>query len=147
MSGYAYQDLRPKDAAEAVEVFTLGGHGVTLVTQLDGKVVGTGEPGPVFRALAEMVFADSSDNDDSMHHAVPYEAYPQRGVPGGSDGSGGSRGSGGTAGPSVVPKVVPKVPLQVYNGPSPKLGLLVAAAVGVFSTFAFYLGTRSRQIG
>ena len=48
----------------------LRSHGATYVSHLDGAAVGDGHPGPVFRAVAELVHADSLNGEEHTRLAM-----------------------------------------------------------------------------
>lgn len=71
---FVYQDISLKEALErSVEVIGFGGGHLSAITELDGKKIGDGNPGPVFTRLNELVEADFVSPSGEFLDDIPYE--------------------------------------------------------------------------
>ena len=74
LMGFQYADITPSQAREAIEVVGFGGGHVSPIVTFDGKQVGDGKPGPVFRALHALLDRDAQAGSPNVD-VVPYEVY------------------------------------------------------------------------
>ena len=102
-----------------------------------GKAVGDGKPGPVFKAIAELVYQDSLLSEG--HTAIPYDIYAAAAVPPES-------ATAAAPAPSASdPAHAPTTPALLQPRAqvlAPRQLVTIAAAVGVASVLSFLLGAR-----
>jgi branched-chain amino acid aminotransferase len=66
-----FADIRPADVRQAVEAMLVGTtKDVTLVREFDGRPVGDGRPGPVFRKLSALLLDDMRTNKKILTPAL-----------------------------------------------------------------------------
>jgi branched-chain amino acid aminotransferase len=75
LTGVAQAPVPLEEAYAARELLSLGGGGIVPVTSLNGRTIGDGRPGPVFRALWAAL--DDDLRNDALTHEIPYAAYQQ----------------------------------------------------------------------
>ncbi len=74
IDGFEFKDVSPAEASSAIEMVGMGGHGVEVITKLNGKPVGDGNIGPVGRKLVETVHKDLLSNEEHLQE-IPYSSY------------------------------------------------------------------------
>jgi 4-amino-4-deoxychorismate lyase len=73
LAGVTQAPVPLAEAYAARELLSLGGGGIVPITALNGRTIGDGRPGPVFRALWAAL--DDDLRNDALTHEIPYAAY------------------------------------------------------------------------
>jgi len=71
LKGFEFCDVTPEEAFKCVEMIGFGGAHVSSIVKLDGQVVGSGTPGPIFKAFDALLSDDMRLNTDLLD-SVPY---------------------------------------------------------------------------
>lgn len=75
IAGVALVHLTPNDLFTAKEAYSLGGGNVLPIVKIDGKAIGDGKPGPVFKALDALQARDMAATEGGMLDEPPYQHY------------------------------------------------------------------------
>jgi len=67
------ESIPVEEAYGAAEMFSLGGGGIVPIVHLDGRQLGDGKPGPIFRQMSKLLHDELSNPE--FIDAVPYEEF------------------------------------------------------------------------
>jgi hypothetical protein len=67
-----YKHITLPELLSATEAYSLGGGSVLPIVRINGKLIGDGKPGPVFKELDALLLRDMKTN---FLDAVPYQHY------------------------------------------------------------------------
>mmetsp|Transcript_38878 Transcript_38878/g.51233 ORF Transcript_38878/g.51233 Transcript_38878/m.51233 type:complete len:334 (+) Transcript_38878:93-1094(+) len=73
LQGTAVGDIQLEEASSSKEMLGFGGGGVWPIRKLNGQAIGSGQPGPVYNKLRELLLQDF--HNPKYLDKIPYELY------------------------------------------------------------------------